>query len=128
MLLAVQEVLKTVFGYDQFRFHQESAIQAIIEGQDSIVLMPTGGGKSLCYQIPAVQMQGCAIVISPLISLMQDQVMALDQLGVKARYFNSTLSMKERGGVESELLVGELNKASFNRKNYFMKLKIKKRP
>ena len=79
-----QEILKSTFGYEQFRHSQQEVIQQLLDGNDALVLMPTGGGKSLCYQIPALVREGTAIVISPLIALMQDQVDALIQLGVKA--------------------------------------------
>jgi len=102
-------VLKSVFGYDQFRGQQKVIIEQLIAGQDALVLMPTGGGKSLCYQIPAIVRSGVGIVISPLIALMQDQVTALHQLGVKAAFLNSTLSMDEARLVEHQLQQGELD-------------------
>ncbi|MGZ5029402.1 MAG: DNA helicase RecQ [Methylobacter sp.] len=103
------EILKTVFGYDKFRGQQQEVIEQLIAGQDALVLMPTGGGKSLCYQIPALIRPGVGIVISPLIALMQDQVNALLQLGVKAAFLNSTLSLEESRRVEQQLLNGELD-------------------
>ncbi len=103
-----QTILKTIFGYDSFRPLQEEIINKTIDGCDSVVIMPTGGGKSLCYQIPALYLDGCAIVISPLISLMQDQVMALQELGVNAMLWNSTLSYAEVQHVEYELTQGRL--------------------
>jgi ATP-dependent DNA helicase RecQ len=103
------EILKTVFGYDKFRGQQQEIIETLIAGQDAMVLMPTGGGKSLCYQIPALIRPGVGIVISPLIALMQDQVNALLQLGVKAAFLNSTLSLEQSRRVEQQLLNGELD-------------------
>jgi ATP-dependent DNA helicase RecQ len=103
------DVLKTVFGYDSFRGQQQAAIEHLIAGQDALVLMPTGGGKSLCYQIPALLREGVGIVISPLIALMQDQVSALLQLGVKAAFLNSTLTMEQARGIEQQLLNNELD-------------------
>jgi len=103
------EILKTVFGYDKFRGQQQDVIEQLIAGQDALVLMPTGGGKSLCYQIPALIRPGVGIVISPLIALMQDQVSALLQLGVKAAFLNSTLSLEESRRIEQQLLNGELD-------------------
>ena len=103
------EILKTVFGYDKFRGQQQEVIEQLIAGQDALVLMPTGGGKSLCYQIPALIRPGVGIVISPLIALMQDQVNALLQLGVKAAFLNSTLSLEESRRIEQQLLNGELD-------------------
>jgi len=103
------EILKTVFGYDKFRGSQQEIIETLIAGQDAMVLMPTGGGKSLCYQIPALIRPGVGIVISPLIALMQDQVNALLQLGVKAAFLNSTLSLEQSRRVEQQLLNGELD-------------------
>jgi ATP-dependent DNA helicase RecQ len=102
-------VLKSVFGYDKFRGQQKQIIEQLIAGQDALVLMPTGGGKSLCYQIPAMVRSGVGIVISPLIALMQDQVTAMHQLGVKAAFLNSTLSMDEARLVEHQLQQGELD-------------------
>ncbi len=102
-------MLKTVFGYDAFRGQQQAIIEQLLAGRDALVLMPTGGGKSLCYQIPAMIRKGVGIVISPLIALMQDQVVAMHQLGVKAAYLNSTLSMDEARQVEQQLLQGELD-------------------
>ena len=104
-----QEVLKTVFGYDSFRSSQETVINTLISGGDALVLMPTGGGKSLCYQIPSLVMDGVGIVISPLIALMQDQVSALQQLGVKAAALNSSMSQEQAWGVQNALLAGELD-------------------
>ena len=82
--------LRTVFGYDSFRGAQQEIIEHVIEGGDALVLMPTGGGKSLCYQVPSLVRQGTGVVISPLIALMQDQVDALRELGVRAAFLNST--------------------------------------
>ncbi|MCH2222585.1 MAG: RecQ family ATP-dependent DNA helicase, partial [Dechloromonas sp.] len=102
-------LLNTVFGYDQFRPPQDQIIDTVINGGDALVLMPTGGGKSLCYQIPSLALSGCGIVISPLIALMQDQVSALRELGVRAAYLNSTLDPGQAMQVEEDLLRGELD-------------------
>lgn len=102
-------ILKSVFGYDSFRGQQQAVIEQLLAGRDALVLMPTGGGKSLCYQIPALIREGVGIVISPLIALMQDQVSALLQLGVKAAFLNSTLSLEEARRVEQKLLNNELD-------------------
>ena len=103
------QVLQTVFGYPVFRGAQADIIDVMAQGGDALVLMPTGGGKSLCYQIPALLREGCGVVISPLIALMQDQVDALDELGVRAAFLNSTQSFDEAMGVERALRKGELD-------------------
>jgi ATP-dependent DNA helicase RecQ len=103
------EVLRRVFGYDSFRGAQSEVIGHVIAGGDALVLMPTGGGKSLCYQIPALVRAGTGVVISPLIALMQDQVDALTELGVRAGFLNSTQYPGERQQVESAFLAGELD-------------------
>ena len=103
------EILKSVFGYDSFREPQQDVIEHLLAGQDALVLMPTGGGKSLCYQIPALIRPGTGIVISPLIALMQDQVNALLQLGVSAAFLNSTLSLEQVRRIERQLQDGELD-------------------
>ncbi|EYT84602.1 ATP-dependent DNA helicase RecQ [Streptomyces sp. Tu 6176] len=101
--------LRRVFGYEAFRGEQEAVIEHVITGGDAVVLMPTGGGKSLCYQIPALVRPGTGIVVSPLIALMQDQVDALRALGVRAGFINSTQDFDERRTVEAEFLTGELD-------------------
>ncbi|MGD1223361.1 DNA helicase RecQ [Streptomyces krungchingensis] len=101
--------LHRVFGYDAFRGEQEAIIEHVVAGGDAVVLMPTGGGKSLCYQIPALVRPGTGVVVSPLIALMQDQVDALRALGVRAGFMNSTQDFDERRMVEAELLAGELD-------------------
>ncbi|TAL96482.1 MAG: DNA helicase RecQ [Rhodanobacter sp.] len=102
-------LLQSVFGYPGFRGQQQAVIEHLSEGGDALVLMPTGGGKSLCYQIPALLRQGTAIVVSPLIALMQDQVDALREAGVAAAYLNSSLAADAQREVERQLLAGELN-------------------
>lgn len=97
MINRAQDILKHTFGYTHFRGPQQTIIETALAGQDALVLMPTGGGKSLCYQIPGLVRDGMAIVVSPLIALMQDQVAALQQLGIRAAYLNSTLSREEAG-------------------------------
>lgn len=106
---AALETLERVFGYTEFRGPQASIIQTVIQGADAVVLMPTGGGKSLCYQIPALVRPGTGVVISPLISLMRDQVDALRQAGVRAAYWNSSLSPEESREVEQALRSGALD-------------------
>ena len=103
------EVLHRVFGYDSFRAGQQEIIDHVVAGGDALVLMPTGGGKSLCYQIPALVRDGVGVVISPLIALMQDQVVALTDLGVRAGFLNSTQDPVQRRSVESAFLAGELD-------------------
>ncbi len=103
------EALTRVWGYDAFRGEQAQIIDDVVAGRDTVVLMPTGGGKSLCYQIPSLVREGTGVVISPLIALMHDQVDALEQLGVRAAYLNSTQSIDERREVERRLLAGELD-------------------
>ncbi|MEU5532753.1 DNA helicase RecQ [Streptomyces sp. NPDC020362] len=101
--------LHRIFGYEAFRGEQEAIIEHVVTGGDALVLMPTGGGKSLCYQIPALVRPGTGVVISPLIALMQDQVDALRALGVRAGFINSTQDFDERRVVEAEFLAGELD-------------------
>ena len=108
MIQRAQDILKSIFGYDNFRHDQQEIIETLLNGDDALVLMPTGGGKSLCYQIPALVRDGTAIVISPLIALMQDQVDALRQLGIKAAFLNSSLTLNEAFLIEQQLLNGEL--------------------
>jgi len=103
-----QQILQTVFGYNQFRHQQQAIVEHVISGQDALVLMPTGGGKSLCYQIPALARDGLAIVVSPLIALMQDQVEALQQLGVNAAFLNSSLSAEDNSRITRQVLAGEI--------------------
>jgi ATP-dependent DNA helicase RecQ len=105
---SAQKVLSEVFGYSTFRGAQQAIVECVIQGGDALVLMPTGGGKSLCYQIPALVRQGVGIVVSPLIALMQDQVDALNQLGVSAAFLNSSLSAQAAQAVSRQLLAGEL--------------------
>jgi len=106
---AALDILQQTFGYPSFRGPQETVIQTVIDGGDALVLMPTGGGKSLCYQIPALARCGCGIVISPLIALMQDQVNATRELGVRASFLNSTLDAATAADVERALLESELD-------------------
>jgi ATP-dependent DNA helicase RecQ len=108
-LSPARQTLRKVFGYPQFRGKQEEIIAHVQTGGDAFVLMPTGGGKSLCYQLPALLRPGVGIVISPLIALMHDQVTALLQLGVRAAYLNSSLSPDEARAVERDLLAGRLD-------------------
>ncbi|MEO7017867.1 MAG: DNA helicase RecQ [Leifsonia sp.] len=103
------EALHTVFGYDSFRGEQAQIIDQLVGGGDAVVLMPTGGGKSLCYQIPALVREGTGVVVSPLIALMQDQVDALLAVGVRAAFLNSTQDGAERSRVERAYLDGELD-------------------
>ncbi|WP_101784026.1 DNA helicase RecQ [Nonomuraea indica] len=103
------EVLRRIFGYDSFRPGQQEIIEHLVAGGDALVLMPTGGGKSLCYQIPALVRPGTGVVVSPLIALMQDQVDALTTLGVRAGFLNSTQDFGERQAVEAAFLAGELD-------------------
>ena len=102
-------ILRTVFGYDRFRAPQDQVIASLVDGADALVLMPTGGGKSLCFQIPALVRYGTGIVVSPLISLMQDQVATLQQAGVRAAFLNSTLQAAEARRIEAQLRAGELD-------------------
>lgn len=104
-----QQVLQRVFGYDSFRGEQQEIVEHVVEGGDALVLMPTGGGKSLCYQIPALVRPGVGIVVSPLIALMQDQVDALKELGVRAGFLNSTQSYEQRRDTEQAFVAGELD-------------------
>ncbi|GAB2566169.1 DNA helicase RecQ [Dyella jejuensis] len=103
------DILQSVFGYASFRGPQQAIVEHVADGGDALVLMPTGGGKSLCYQIPALLRQGTGIVVSPLIALMQDQVDALREAGVSAAYLNSSLDAQQQREVERQLLAGELN-------------------
>ncbi|MBM0206487.1 DNA helicase RecQ [Micromonospora sp. STR1s_5] len=102
-------VLRRVFGYDAFRGFQQDVIDHVVAGGDALVLMPTGGGKSLCYQIPALVRDGVAVVVSPLIALMQDQVDALTAVGVRAGFLNSTQTLDARRRVEAAFVAGELD-------------------
>ena len=102
-----QQILKKYFGYDTFREHQLEVIQKLLDGKDAFVLMPTGIGKSICYQIPSIIRQGVGLVISPLIALMQDQVGALRQSGVAAEFLNSSLPRHEAQLVEKRVISGK---------------------
>src|SRR5690606_23634816 len=102
-------LLQEVFGYEQFLGHQQAVVDHLIEGGDAVVLMPTGGGKSLCYQIPSLVRQGTGVVISPLIALMQDQVDALTELGVQAAFLNSSQTLEQARAVERDFISGQLD-------------------
>ncbi|OPZ79015.1 MAG: ATP-dependent DNA helicase RecQ [Alphaproteobacteria bacterium ADurb.Bin438] len=127
-----KEVLSKIFGYKDFRGSQEKIINTVLNGEDCLVLMPTGGGKSLCYQIPSLILDGVTIVVSPLIALMQDQVQGLKQLGVRAEVLNSTLNLEELKRVERLIFNNKvdivyvspekLNKEEFQ--NFLKKVKI----
>jgi len=103
------DILRSRFGYAQFRFQQQAIIDSLIAGQDALVLMPTGGGKSLCYQIPSMVREGTGIIISPLIALMQDQVDALAQNGVNAAFLNSTQTLEQQRQVRQQLRANEID-------------------
>jgi len=102
------QILRDVFGYERFRGHQAAIIEAVLDGRDALVLMPTGGGKSLCYQVPALIREGAGLVVSPLIALMQDQVRALDALGIEAAFLNSSLGQQEQADVIRRLKAGKV--------------------
>ncbi len=104
-----ESILRATFGFDAFRGQQRTIIETLTCGTDALVLMPTGGGKSLCYQIPALLRPGCGVVVSPLIALMTDQVAALRQAGVAAAYLNSSLGAAEQRAVEQQMLAGMLD-------------------
>ena len=104
-----QEILRKYYGYRSFRTHQLDIIESVIRGQDAFVLMPTGSGKSICYQIPAILRPGVGLVVSPLIALMQDQVQALRQNGLRADFLNSSLTANEAGGVERRVVSGAVD-------------------
>ena len=109
MIQHAYDILKNTFGYTEFRHHQAAIIESILNGQDALALMPTGGGKSLCYQIPALVLDGVAIIVSPLIALMQDQVNALQQLGIRAAFINSSLDYQTSKQVEQQVLNNQLD-------------------
>ncbi len=109
MTTSAGEVLQRVFGHAAFRGEQQAVVEHVIAGGDALVLMPTGGGKSLCYQVPALVREGCGVVVSPLIALMQDQVEALHQLGVRAAFLNSTQDADTARRIEQALVSGGLD-------------------
>ena len=102
------QTLYDIFGYSTFRGEQEAIVAHVTSGGDALVLMPTGGGKSLCYQLPALLREGVGIVVSPLIALMQDQVDALKQLGVRAAFLNSSQDADEAREITAQLMRGHL--------------------
>ena len=104
-----RDILKRVFGFDGFRANQEAIVHRVLDGQHTLLVMPTGGGKSLCYQLPALMMPGTAIVVSPLIALMQDQVTSLNQLGIRAAFLNSSLSLEDQIVVSRKARQGMLD-------------------
>ncbi|MEM9549115.1 MAG: DNA helicase RecQ [Bacteroidota bacterium] len=104
----IHAILKTTFGYDSFRNNQEEIIRHIIDGKDALVIMPTGGGKSICYQIPALTLEGITLVVSPLIALMNDQVLNLEQSGVAAACLHSNMTPEESLGIERRINAGEI--------------------
>ena len=104
-----KELLKKTFGYDDFRLNQADIISSLLEGRDVLALMPTGGGKSICYQIPAMLRPGVGVIVSPLIALMQDQVDALSLVGVKSAFINSSLDSTQIRDIEKQLFAGELD-------------------
>jgi len=104
-----RDLLREVYGYTDFRDTQEQVIGAALEGRDTLVVMPTGGGKSLCYQLPSIIRTGTGLVVSPLIALMQDQVGALRQLGVRAAFLNSTLGYDEQWRIIEAVRAGALD-------------------
>ena len=108
-MTTARALLRDVFGYAEFRGTQAEIIDHMVAGGDALVLMPTGGGKSLCYQIPALLRDGCAVVVSPLIALMQDQVAALREAGVNAAFLNSSLDAREAGATETDFLAGRFD-------------------
>ena len=109
MIETARDILKSLYGYDDFRGHQADIIEHVRQGNNALVLMPTGGGKSLCYQIPSLLREGVGVIVSPLIALMQDQVGAMQQLGVKAAFLNSTLDRDEQENIEWQLKAGQLD-------------------
>ncbi|MEC9284168.1 MAG: DEAD/DEAH box helicase, partial [Bdellovibrionota bacterium] len=104
----ILSTLKSTFGFESLRLQQENIIHSVLSGRDTLGVMPTGGGKSLCYQLPAMVMGKLAVVISPLISLMEDQVANLENLGITSAYINSSLDQEERKNVEERLKSGEI--------------------
>src|SRR3954468_5740765 len=102
-------ILETVFGYSSFRGQQADIVQHVVQGGDALVLMPTGGGKSLCYQVPALVRDGVGVVVSPLIALMQDQVDALAEVGVRAAFLNSTQTYEEASRIERLVRTGGID-------------------
>jgi ATP-dependent DNA helicase RecQ len=108
-MAGAERLLRGVFGHERFRPLQREIVAALIAGRDVFALMPTGGGKSLCYQLPALVREGTGVVISPLIALMEDQVLTLQELGVNAAFLNSTLSWQEARAIEDDLLAGRLD-------------------
>jgi len=111
--MELPDALRTHFGFDQFRPGQESVIRALLAGESALALFPTGAGKSLCYQLPAVLLEGTALVISPLIALMKDQVDALRARGISAARLDSSLSAQETQRVNAELRDGTLKRSTF---------------
>ena len=109
MIERAQQILAEVFGYESFRPAQKPVVESLLEGRDALVIMPTGGGKSLCYQLPSLVREGTGVVISPLIALMQDQVNALSQLGIRAGCLNSSLPFEQLQATEAALVNGELD-------------------
>jgi ATP-dependent DNA helicase RecQ len=107
-MLSLEQALKNYFGYDCFRPGQREIIENVLQNQDLLIIMPTGGGKSLCFQLPALLKPGLMLVISPLIALMQDQVDALRDNGIAATFLNSTLNYQEVRSRESDILDGKI--------------------
>mgnify|MGYP000835359733 FL=1 len=107
-MMTAEEILKRYFGYEMFRGFQKEVIDTVMQGRDALVLMPTGGGKSICYQVPALLMDGVTVVISPLIALMKDQVDMLRDVGICAAALNSTLTAEEARTVYRDLESGKI--------------------